>query len=104
MSLNPRVGIYYTIGAMVLAVAAWFAKPWGYLLLSPATSATLVATGYFGLGQKVSLHCKIGYSRTAPIAGSYLVHSGHATDANEAIRQLKQARPSIIIRREANWI
>jgi len=30
-----------------------------------------------------------------------LVHSGHATDANEAIRQLQQARPSIIIRPEA---
>ncbi len=47
------------------------------------------------------LHCKIGYSRTAAVAGSYLLHSGRAADADEAIARLRKARPSMVIRPEA---
>jgi hypothetical protein len=50
---------------------------------------------------KVYLHCKIGYSRTAAVAGAYLVHSGRATDPDDALRLLSKARPSIVIRPEA---
>lgn len=50
---------------------------------------------------KVYVHCKIGYSRTAAVTGSYLLHAEHAEDMNEAIAMLKKARPSIIIRPEA---
>jgi protein phosphatase len=49
----------------------------------------------------VYLHCKIGYSRTAAVAGAYLVSSGIARDSQHAIALLRQARPSIIIRPEA---
>jgi membrane-associated phospholipid phosphatase len=49
----------------------------------------------------VYIHCKIGYSRTAAVAGSYLIASGTARHAAHAVALLRQARPSIIIRPEA---
>lgn len=49
----------------------------------------------------VYVHCKIGYSRTAAIAGSYLIQAGHAQSTEAAISKLKNARSSIIIRPEA---
>ena len=50
----------------------------------------------------VYLHCKIGYSRTAAVAGAYLIASGKASTAEEAMHLLRMARPSIIIRDEAS--
>jgi len=50
---------------------------------------------------KVYVHCKIGYSRTAAIAGAYLLATGQASDAEAAVEMLRNARPSIIIRGEA---
>jgi hypothetical protein len=50
----------------------------------------------------VYIHCKIGYSRTAAVAGAYLISSGQASTAEEAKRLLRAARPSIIIRPEAS--
>jgi len=49
----------------------------------------------------VYVHCKIGYSRSAAIVGAYLVASGVASDADDAIRRLREVRPSIVIRPEA---
>ena len=49
----------------------------------------------------VYLHCKAGYSRTAVIAGAYLLASGRACTAAAAVEMLRRARPSIIIRPEA---
>lgn len=49
----------------------------------------------------VYVHCKAGYSRSAAVAGAYLLESGLAADADEAIAMLKAARPGIIIRPEA---
>lgn len=49
----------------------------------------------------VLVHCKIGYSRSAAVVGAYLLASGRATTADEAIAQLRAARPSIVIRPEA---
>jgi protein-tyrosine phosphatase/membrane-associated phospholipid phosphatase len=217
MKRNRRIGFYYTIATTAVIVMAVSLKPWGLLLLWPATATGLVASGYFFLGpgvfgkingrlplstrlilapvllgQSLSLlyysrqcrrwdrvtdrvwigrsltndgathsikegvtavvdltvnfseakpfleieylplpvldltaptlaqidqaiafieaesrrgvvyvHCKIGYSRSAAIVGAYLVASRIATDADDAISRLRQVRPSIVIRLEA---
>jgi hypothetical protein len=49
---------------------------------------------------KVYIHCKIGYSRTAAFAGTYLIRNGHAPDAATAMAMLKSVRPSMFIRPE----
>ncbi len=54
-----------------------------------------VATG------TVYLHCKIGYSRSAAVAGAYLLATHEAATVDEAVAQLRQTRPSTIIRPEA---
>ncbi len=47
---NPRIGGYYSAGALILSVAAMFCWPAGALLLWPIISLILVASGYLGLG------------------------------------------------------
>jgi protein-tyrosine phosphatase len=49
---------------------------------------------------KVYVHCKVGYSRSAGAVGAYLISSGRATSADEAISILRRARPSIVVRPE----
>jgi len=49
----------------------------------------------------VFVHCKIGYSRSAAIVGAYLVGQGFVEDADGAINRLREVRPSIVIRPEA---
>ena len=49
----------------------------------------------------VYVHCKIGYSRSAAVAGAYLVASHEVATVEEAIARLRTVRPSIIIRPEA---
>jgi len=49
----------------------------------------------------VYLHCKIGYSRSAAVAGAYLLASHQAATAEEAVARLREVRPSIIVRPEA---
>lgn len=49
----------------------------------------------------VYLHCKLGYSRSAAVAGAYLLASREAATAAEAVARLRKVRPSIIIRPEA---
>ncbi len=53
---------------------------------------------------RVYVHCKIGYSRTAAVVGAYLLESGRVNSADEAIAVLRAARPSIIIRSEAEAV
>jgi protein-tyrosine phosphatase len=50
---------------------------------------------------RVYVHCKIGYSRTAAVAGAYLLATREAATATEAIERLRAVRPSIVIRPEA---
>lgn len=49
----------------------------------------------------VYIHCKLGYSRTAAIAGAYLLATGRVANADQALALLRAARPDIIIRPEA---
>jgi protein-tyrosine phosphatase/membrane-associated phospholipid phosphatase len=49
----------------------------------------------------VYVHCKIGYSRSAVAVGAYLLKSGAARSAEEAMARLRAVRPSIVIRPEA---
>ena len=52
----------------------------------------------------VLLHCKIGYSRSAAVAGAYLLASGRAESIAEVIAQLRSARPTIRIRPEIHEV
>ncbi len=52
----------------------------------------------------VYVHCKIGYSRTAAVAGAWLIHAGRARTAAEAMAILRAARPTIVIRPEAGQV
>lgn len=49
----------------------------------------------------VYIHCKAGYSRTAAVAGAYLLSTGAADTVDEALTHLRTARPAIVIRPEA---
>ncbi len=40
----------------------------------------------------VYIHCKLGYSRSATVAVAWLVHHGDATNIEEAIALVEQAR------------
>jgi len=52
--------------------------------------------------------CALGYSRSAIASAAWLIASGHATDVDDAIQQVKNARPQVVISREyrlrlASW-
>jgi protein-tyrosine phosphatase len=49
----------------------------------------------------VYVHCKVGYSRSAAIAGAYLLASRRVATVDEAVARLRSARPGIVIRAEA---
>ncbi|MFI5378317.1 MAG: phosphatase PAP2/dual specificity phosphatase family protein [Tepidisphaerales bacterium] len=49
----------------------------------------------------VYVHCKVGYSRTAAVAGAYLLAERMAATAEEAVGVLQAARPGIVVRPEA---
>ena len=53
------------------------------------------------LSGKVYIHCKIGYSRTAAMAGAYLIYSGAVCSVDDAIALLRRVRSSLIVRPEA---
>ena len=62
--------------------------------------AVMFITKHAGKG-KVYVHCKIGYSRSAAVVGSYLLASKRVASVEEAIALMRMARPSLIIRPEA---
>jgi hypothetical protein len=42
--------------------------------------------------------CALGYSRSAIAAAAWLIAAGHATDTDDAIEQVRRARPQIVMR------
>lgn len=52
-------------------------------------------------GGTVYVHCKVGYSRTAVVAGAHLLACGHCRSLDDAVECLRVARPGIVIRPEA---
>jgi membrane-associated phospholipid phosphatase/predicted protein tyrosine phosphatase len=76
--VNLRVGAYYAVAAVLLAVIAILLRPWGFLLIWPGLTLTIVAAGYFGLGPQIyrkvdgrlplSTRCVLGPS----LVGQYL--------------------------------
>jgi hypothetical protein len=48
----------------------------------------------------VYVHCKIGYSRSAAAVASYLMLSGQAGSAAEAVARIRGVRPAVVIRPE----
>jgi hypothetical protein len=48
----------------------------------------------------VYVHCKIGYSRSAAAVATYLMLSGQAGSAAEAVARIRQVRPAVVIRPE----
>ena len=46
----------------------------------------------------VYVHCKIGYSRSAAVVAAWLVTSGAARTADEALAMIRRVRPQIVIR------
>jgi protein-tyrosine phosphatase len=49
----------------------------------------------------VYVHCKIGYSRSATVVGAWLIDTGIANTAEEAVARMRAARPSLVVRPEA---
>ena len=49
---------------------------------------------------KVFIHCKAGYSRTAAVAGAWLLATQRAACADDACRILHERRPGMVIRPE----
>ncbi|HZE97344.1 MAG TPA: dual specificity protein phosphatase family protein [Planctomycetota bacterium] len=48
----------------------------------------------------VYVHCKAGYSRSAAAVGAWLLDSGRAASAEDAIALLRKIRPQIVVRPE----
>jgi protein phosphatase len=48
----------------------------------------------------VYIHCKAGYSRTAAVAGAWLLSTGRARTAEEVVLMLKEVRPGMVVRPE----
>ncbi|HCH50080.1 MAG TPA: hypothetical protein DEV59_05250 [Proteus sp.] len=48
----------------------------------------------------VYIHCKLGYSRSATVVVAWLIYSGQAQDLTEALKQVYDARPQVILNQE----
>lgn len=73
-------------------------------LTAPSVEIMQIASRFISREQKsgiVYIHCKIGYSRTAAVAGAWLLSTRQALSVDAAIELLRAVRPSMIIRPEA---
>lgn len=73
-------------------------------LTAPTLQHLQRAVGFIEAHSKsgiVYVHCKIGYSRSAAVVAAYLLKTGLAKTAEEAIQMIRTARPPVIIRPEA---
>ena len=48
----------------------------------------------------VYIHCKIGYSRSAAVVGAWLLDTGIANTAEDAVARMRAVRPSLVVRPE----
>jgi protein phosphatase len=72
-------------------------------LTAPTTSQLHEAVAFIDenrLRGIVLVHCKIGYSRSAAVIAAWLMATGRAKSADEAIHHLRSVRPPIVIRPE----
>lgn len=49
----------------------------------------------------VYVHCKIGYSRSAAVVGSWLMDAGLVATADVAVAKIRAVRPTLVVRPEA---
>jgi membrane-associated phospholipid phosphatase len=49
----------------------------------------------------VYVHCKIGYSRSAAVVGAWLIDTGIADTAEDAVARMRAVRPTLVVRPEA---
>ena len=73
-------------------------------LTAPSPEQTRAAVDFINAEQRtgvVYIHCKIGYSRTAAIAGTWLREAGMAANADAAVAHMLAVRPSLVVRPEA---
>lgn len=52
----------------------------------------------------VYIHCKAGYSRTAAVAGAWLLSTGRARTVEEVVLSLREARPGMVVRPEIQQV
>ena len=60
------------------------------------------AVGFFngleiGGDGPVLVCCALGYSRSAVAAAAWLIAAGHATDTEDALAQVRRARPQVVV-------
>src|SRR5262249_32532770 len=70
-------------------------------LTAPTQDQLLAAVAFIAAeaaSGTVYVHCKAGFSRSAAVAGAYLLASHEAATVDEAVSRLRKARPSIVIR------
>lgn len=48
----------------------------------------------------VYVHCKIGFSRSVAAVGAWLIASGRAGTVDDALEQIRTARPAVVVRPE----
>jgi membrane-associated phospholipid phosphatase len=99
----------------VLDLTSEFSEPSAFLgirylnlpvldLTAPTPGQLAAAVEFIGREKEkgtVYVHCKIGYSRSAAVVGTYLCAAGLAGSVDEAIALMRRARPSLIVRPEA---
>jgi len=73
-------------------------------LTAPTPGQLRAAADFISAHRKtgvVYVHCKIGYSRSAAGVGAWLIDTGLAATAEEAVALMRAARPSLVVRPEA---
>jgi membrane-associated phospholipid phosphatase len=101
--------------AAVLDLAAEFSEAESFLrlkylnvpvldLTAPAPEQLRAAVDFISAQRTtgiVYIHCKIGYSRSAAVVGAWLLDTGLANTAEEAVARMRAVRPSLVVRPEA---
>ena len=74
-------------------------------LTAPAPAQLRAAVDFISANKErngiVYIHCKIGYSRSAAVVGAWLMDTGVANTAEEAVARMRAVRPSLVVRPEA---